>query len=152
MKPLSIYFKNCNKDLAYLFNEYLRNLEETCRNLFFARFRRSAKIVILDMEFTGFYEPRVLNFHGIPLSVGYVEWDDNSARIYNEYKKIIELWEELSQYRSILKFIEHEELFLRVLDNVDTLKKVVDSKRLDWLMRVEEDFNVFKATKLIEGL
>lgn len=152
MKPMPVHFRNCNKDLTYLFNQYLHDLEESCRNLFFYQYRYDARIVILDMEFTGFYEPKVLIHIGKPLTVGHVEWDDDSARIYNEYKKIIELWEKLSQYLSILKFVGHEDLFLKVQDNADTLKNLMNSKRLDWLVGVEEDFNVFKATKLIEGM
>lgn len=153
MKPMPVYFKNCNKDLAFLFDKYLYNLEQACRDVFFYRFPRYAKIVIQDMEFTGFYETRLLVQNGIPLLTAYVdEWDVDSARIYDGYKELIKVWEDLSQYQSILKFIGREDLFLKVLDNLDTLEKVVDSKQLNWLAKIEENFNVFKATKLIEGM
>jgi len=152
MRPMPVYFKSCNKDLAFLFNKYIHNLEEVCRDLFFNQFKYSARLVILDMEFTGFYTTKVLSHSGIPIKVEHLEWNDDSAQIYNGYKEIIKLWEEVSQYQNVLKFIGQEELFLKVLDNVDTLKRATDSKRLNWLMKVEEDFNVFKASKLIEGI
>ena len=153
MRPIPEHFKNCSKDVEFLFVLHIQKLESL--------FKRSYQIVpylyahrtsYKDMTFEGFYDARTLKTNSIPLEIHKLPASETADRIYEGYSEIINHWEEITKYHSILRFLTLSEFFLKVAENVDDLLPTVGKTRMLWMLQVESNFYAFKGRQLIEEI
>lgn len=153
MKPIPEHFKNCNKDLGYLFTSQMQKFENLFKRSYqtipnFYAFRTSYK----GMLFEGFYDARTLKANKFPLDIHELPASETADKIYNGYSEIIKHWEEITKYHSILRFLDLSEFFLKVAENVDDLLPTIGKTRMLWMLQVESNFYAFKGRQLIEEI
>lgn len=152
MRPRDSHYSNCDDELSYIFQPFIEKLggefmEEYFRN---PRYMYASGLRIGGMEFRGQYPAKVLAANGIEPKVAIIPMDDPKAKyFFDRHTEIIYLWEKLSKYRKMMLFHEMEDLFLKLSESRDPVN--LRSQNLQWALKVEEEFNIFKAQKLLEG-
>ena len=152
MKPIDSHYSNCDAGLSYIFEPFINKLGHEFMEEYFLNpvYMYASVIRINGMSFNGQYTARVLAANGIEPKVVIVPGDDPKAMyFFDSHTEIIYLWEKLSKYRKMMLFHEMEDMFLKLTDFKDPIN--LPSQNLQWALKVEEEFNVFKARKLLEG-
>lgn len=152
MRPRDSHYANCDSELTHIFIPFIEKLEGEFREEYFRvpKYMYAAGLRIGGMEFMGQYSARVLTNHGFEPKVEIIPIDDPKAKyFFDSHTEIIYLWERLSKYRKMMIFHEMEDLFLKLSESKDPIN--LRSQNLQWALKVEEEFNIFKAQKLLEG-
>ena len=152
MKPVDSHYSNCDVELSYVFEPFINRLGNEFSEEYFHNpvYIYASIIRIGDMAFNGQYSARVLAANGIKPVVEIVPLDDPKAKyFFDSHTEIIYLWERLSKYRKMMIFHGIENMFLKLTDFKDPVK--LPSQNLQWALKIEEEFNIFKAQKLLEG-
>ena len=152
MKPIDSHYSNCDVGLSYIFEPFIKKLgNEFMEEYFFNPLYAYASVIRINgMSFNGQYSARVLTANGIKPKVETVPVDDPKAKyFFDSHTEIIYLWERLSKYRKMMVFHEMEDMFLKLTDFKDPVN--LPAQNLQWALKIEEEFNVFKARKLLEG-
>lgn len=152
MKPIASHYSNCDVVLSYVFEPFINKLENEFTEEYFHNpmYMYASCIRIGGMSFNGQYSAKVLSAHGIKPKVEIVPMDDPKAKyFFDSHTEIIYLWERLSKYRKMMIFHGMENMFLKLTDFKDPVR--LPSQNLQWALKIEEEFNIFKAQKLLEG-
>lgn len=152
MKPIDSHYSNCDVELSYIFQPFIDKLEGEFRDEYFnsSIFLYASGLRIKGMTFNGCYSAKVLAANGIEPKVEIIPIDYPEAEyFFDSHTEIIHLWEKLSKYRKMMLFHEMEHMFLKLTDFKDPVN--LPNQNLQWALKVEEEFNVFKARKLLEG-
>ena len=152
MKPIDSHYSNCDAGLSYIFEPFIKKLGNEFMEEYFLNliYMYASGLRINGMTFEGQYAARVLAANGIKPKVVIVPADDPKAKyFFDSHTEIIYLWEKLSKYRKMMLFHEMEHMFLKLTDSKDPVS--LPSQNLQWALNIEEEFNVFKARKLLEG-
>ena len=152
MKPIDSHYSNCDVELSYIFHPFIEKLGGEFEETYFRvpKYMYASGLRIGGMVFKGQYPARVLAANGIEPKVAIVPLDDPKAKyFFDSHTEIIYLWERLTKYRKMMIFHDMEDLFLKLTDSKDPVD--LRSQNLQWALKVEEEFNIFKAQKLLEG-
>ena len=152
MKPTHSHYSNCDVELSPLFYPFINKLVDEFIKEYFHNptYMYASGLRINGMTFKGQYPAKVLAANGIKPKVEIVPMDDPKAKyFFDSHTEIIYLWEKLSKYRKMMLFHDMEHMFLKLTDFKDPIN--LPSQNLQWALKVEEEFNVFKAQKLLEG-
>lgn len=154
MKPVNEHFKGCAPELEKLFREHISKLESKFKEVYFfvEDYRTAAGFRILDMKLEGFYPLQTLRAHQIPFRIVTLDWDTNSEYFYNSYKTLINQWVKLSQYRTMMAFAQADHLFLKASTEPQKVKKAIEDQKFNWALKIEDEYNIFKAEKMLEVL
>lgn len=152
MKPIDSHYSNCDVELSYLFQPFIDKLEGEFRDEYFTNslYMYASGLRINGLTFYGQHSAKVLAANGIESKVMVIPVDYPKAKyFFDNHTEIIYLWEKLSKYRKMMLFHDMEHMFLKLTDLKDPIN--LPSQNLQWALKVEEEFNVFKARKLLEG-
>lgn len=152
MRPIDSHYANCDYDLSNIFHPFIAKLSDEFVEEYFRvpKYMYASGLQIGGMSFMGQYSAKVLAANGIEPKVAIVPMDDPKAIYFlDSHTEIIYLWERLSKYRKMMIFHDMEDLFLKLTDYRDPVN--LRSQNLQWALKVEEEFNIFKAQKLLEG-
>jgi len=152
MRPIDSHYANCDDSLSHMFIPFIERLEGEFMEEYFRvpKYMYASGLQIGGMSFKGQYSAKVLAANGIEPKVAIVPIDEPKAKyFFDSHTEIIYLWERLSKYRKMMIFHDMEDLFLKLADSRDPVN--LRSQNLQWALKVEEEFNIFKAQKLLEG-
>lgn len=152
MKPTNEHFKGCAPELEELFRDHLLKLEYKFKDTYFyiGDYNLAAGFRILDMKLNGFYPLHALKASGVPFRIVTLDWDRNSQYFYDKFKAIIDQWSKLSRYRTMMVFADAEHLFLKATTNPEGVKDALGSQKFNWALKTEDEYNIFKAEKMLE--
>lgn len=152
MKPIDFHYSNCDVELSYVFQPFINKLKNEFREEYFhdPMYMYATELHIGGMTFKGQYGARILAANGIKPRVEIIPMDGPKAKyFFDNHTEIIYLWERLSKYRKMLIFHGVGDMFLKLTDFKDPVN--LCSQKLQWALKIEEEFNIFKARKLLEG-
>ena len=152
MKPIDSHYSNCDDKLSYIFQRFIGELACEFAEEYFNNsiYMYASGLRINGMTFYGQYSAKVLAANGIEPKLAIIPTDYPKAKyFFDSHTEIIYLWERLSKYRKMMLFHELEHMFLKLTDSKDPAS--LPSQNLQWALKIEEEFNVFKARKLLEG-
>lgn len=152
MTPIDSHYSNCDDKLSHVFHPFINKLGHEFMEEYFHTpiYMYAAGLHISGMAFKGQYSAKVLAAHGIKPKIEIIPTDDPKAKyFFDSHTEIIYLWERLSKYRKMMIFHEAENMFLKLTDLRDPVN--LPSQNLQWALKIEEEFNIFKAQKLLEG-
>lgn len=152
MKPIDSHYSNCDVELSYVFQPFINKLGNEFMEEYFNNpmFMYASGLRIKGMEFNGQYPAKVLAANGIEPKVVMIPVDYPKAEyFFDSHTEIIHLWERLSKYRKMMLFHDMEHMFLKLADFKDPVN--LPAQNLQWALKIEEEFNIFKARKLLEG-
>lgn len=152
MKPLASHYSSCDPELSYIFNPYFGKLSHEFADEYYSdpKYMYAPSLRIGSLEFEGQYPIRALTQAKIEPKVMTIPIEESKASYFLEsHCEIIKLWEQLSKYKKIMTFHGLDNLFLKLTENRE--KVSLPSQKMQWLLQVEEEYNVFKARKLLEG-
>ena len=152
MKPIDSHYSNCDVELSYVFQPFIDKLGSEFTEEYFHNsiFMYAAALYIGGMTFKGQYSAKVLIANGIKPKVEIIPMDYPKAKyFFDSHTEIIYLWERLSKYRKMMIFHGVEDMFLKLTDFRDPVN--LPAQNLQWALKIEEEFNIFKAQKLLEG-
>ena len=152
MTPIDSHYSNCDVELSYIFQPFIDKLGDEFRDEYFSNslYMYASGLRINGLTFNGQHSAKVLYANGIKPKVEIVPLDDPKAKyFFDSHTEIIYLWERLSKYRKMMIFHGVENMFLKLSDFKDPVN--LPSQNLQWALKIEEEFNIFKARKLLEG-